>query len=185
MQGILFPRSVVEGRKDLTEYRSGGGYKGLEKVLKGMTPETLIREINESGLRGRGGAGFPTGKKWAFTQECSETPHYMVLNGGEDEPGSKKDRLLMENLPHLVLEGLILASYAVKASKAYLYINAIYEEATRSMSDALAEAKAAGYWGEKINAGGDFSLEILLSPAPANYVAGEDTAALEVIEGKQ
>ena len=184
MQGILFPRSVVEGRKDLTEYRSGGGYNGLEKVLKGMTPETLIREINESGLRGRGGAGFPTGKKWAITQECSEQPHYVVLNGGEDEPGSKKDRLLMENLPHLVIEGVILASYAVGASKAYLYINSQYKTARDSMAQALMEAQEAGYWGEKI-LGSNFSLDIVFVAAPPNYVAGEDSAALEVIEDKQ
>jgi len=184
MQGILFPRGVVEGRKDLTEYRSGGGYKGLEKVLKGMTPETLIREIDESGLRGRGGAGFPTGKKWAITQECSEQPHYVVLNGGEDEPGSKKDRLLMENLPHLVIEGVILASYAVGASKAYLYINSQYKTARDSMAQALMEAQEAGYWGEKI-LGSNFSLDIVFVAAPPNYVAGEDSAALEVIEDKQ
>jgi len=165
MQGILFPRGVVEGRKNLTEYRSGGGYNGLEKVLKGMTPETLIREINESGLRGRGGAGFPTGKKWAITQECSEQPHYVVLNGGEDEPGSKKDRLLMENLPHLVIEGVILASYAVGASKAYLYINNQYKTARESMTQALREAQEAGYWGEKI-LGSNFSLDIVFVAAP-------------------
>ena len=184
MQGILFPRGVVEGRKDLTEYRSGGGYNGLEKVLQGMTPETLIREIDGSGLRGRGGAGFPTGKKWAITQECSERPHYVVLNGGEDEPGSKKDRLLMENLPHLVIEGVILAAYAVGASKAYLYINSQYKTARDSMAQALMEAQEAGYWGEKI-LGSNFSLEIVFVAAPPNYVAGEDSAALEVIEDKQ
>src|SRR3989337_1885122 len=183
MQGILFPRGIVEGRKDLTEYRSGGGYNGLEKVLKGMTPETLIREIDESGLRGRGGAGFPTGKKWASTQECSEQPHYLVMNGGEDEPGSKKDRLLMENLPHLVIEGVILAAYAIGAVKAYLYINANYQAATKSITDALAEAKSAGYWGLNI-LGGGFNLDIEMVAAPHNYVAGEDTAVLEVIEGK-
>ena len=184
MQGILFPHGVAEGRESLQAYRSRGGYEALAKTLKSLSPGQILQEIADSGLRGRGGAGFPAGKKWAFTAESAETPHYVVLNGGEDEPGSKKDRLLMENLPHLVLEGLILASYAVKASTAYLYINALYEEATRSMSDALAEAKSAGYWGDRIG-GGDFSLDIMLSPAPANYVAGEDTAALEVIEGKK
>ncbi|HEY2990709.1 MAG TPA: NADH-ubiquinone oxidoreductase-F iron-sulfur binding region domain-containing protein [Candidatus Binatia bacterium] len=183
MQGILFPRGVVEGREGLKEYRSRGGYEALEKALKDSSQQVL-QEVTESGLRGRGGAGFPTGKKWAFTAEASETPHYVVLNGGEDEPGSKKDRLLMENLPHLVLEGVILASYAVKASKAYLYINAAYQQATRSMLDALAEAKQASYCGERI-LGSDFGLEVLLTPAPADYVAGEDTAALEVIEEKK
>lgn len=184
MQGILFPRGVVEGREGLKEYRSRGGYDALLKTLKGLTPETIIQEISEAGLRGRGGAGFPTGQKWAFTHECTEHPHYVVLNGGEDEPGSKKDRLLMENLPHLVIEGVILASYAVGASKAYLYINREYKGAIESMKQALAEAKEAGYWGEKI-LGGGFSLDIIFVSAPPNYVAGEDSAALEVIEEKK
>lgn len=184
MQGILFPLGVVEGREGLNEYRSRGGYVALEKALKALTPETVIQEISDSGLRGRGGAGFPTGKKWAFTRECVEQPHYVVLNGGEDEPGSKKDRLLMENLPHLVLEGVILASYAVGASTAYLYINKEYKAANDSMAQALAEAKESNFWGGKI-LGSGFSLDILLVSAPPNYVAGEDSAAVEVIEGKQ
>lgn len=184
MQGILFPRGVVEGKEGLREYRSRGGYAALEKALKDSTPESVIQEINESGLRGRGGAGFPTGKKWLFTRECAEQPHYVVLNGGEDEPGSKKDRLLMENLPHLVIEGLILASYAVGATTAYLYINQEYKAANDSMAKALSEARAAGYWGNKIFGSG-YSLDILFVAAPPTYVAGEDSAAAEVIEGKK
>lgn len=184
MQGILFPRGVVEKREGLKEYRSRGGYAALEKTLKDLSPEAVIQEISEAGLRGRGGAGFPTGKKWSFTRECVEQPHYVVLNGGEDEPGSKKDRLLMENLPHLVLEGVILASYAVGAPTAYLYINKEYKAANDSMAQALAEARESSYWGKKI-LGGDFSLNILFVAAPPNYVAGEDSAALEVIEGKE
>ncbi len=184
MQGILFPRGVVEGREGLKEYRARAGYDALEKALKQLSPEQVLQQVADSGLRGRGGAGFPTGKKWAFTAEAPDTPHYVVLNGGEDEPGSKKDLLLMENLPHLVLEGLILTSYAVKASKAYLYINAAYKDAIRSMEEALAEGTQAGYCGKRI-LGSDFSLEVLFTPAPPNYVAGEDTAALEVIEEKK
>jgi NADH-quinone oxidoreductase subunit F len=184
MPGILFPRGVVEGRESLEAYRARGGYGALDKALKQLSSDQVMQIVTESGLRGRGGAGFPTGKKWAFTAEAPETPHYVVLNGGEDEPGSMKDRLLMENLPHLVLEGIVLAAYAVKASKAYLYINAAYKDAIQSMLDALAEAKQAGYCGERI-LGGNFSLEVLLTPAPHEYVAGEDTAALEVIEEKK
>lgn len=184
MEGILFPRGIVEGREDLNAYRSRGGYSALEKALRNLAPQDLVREITDSGLRGRGGAGFPTGKKWAFTRECSEQPHYLVLNGGEDEPGSKKDRLLMENLPHLVIEGVILASYGVEASKAYLYINSQYQVAIDGITSALEETKKANYLGERI-LGSKFSLEIVLMPAPPNYVAGEDTAALEVIESKQ
>lgn len=184
MEGILFPRGVVEGREGLKEYQSRGGYRALERAVRNLSPESVVQEITESGLRGRGGAGFPTGKKWAFTAECAEQPHYVVLNGGEDEPGSKKDRLLMENLPHLIIEGVILASYAVKASTAYLYINKQYEAAAQSMAQALTEAKEAGYIGEQI-LGSAFGLEVVFVAAPLNYVAGEDSAALEVIEGKQ
>jgi NADH:ubiquinone oxidoreductase subunit F (NADH-binding) len=183
MKGILFPSGVVEGRERLGDYRARGGYDALAKAVKSI-PENIIKEVTDAGLRGRGGAGFPTGKKWAFTYECSEQPHYLVLNGGEDEPGSKKDRLLMENLPHLVIEGVILGAYAIGASKAYLYINANYEAAVQSITDALADAKTAGYWGDNV-LGSGFNLDIVLIPAPHNYVAGEDTAALEVIEGKK
>ncbi|HEU4342570.1 MAG TPA: NADH-ubiquinone oxidoreductase-F iron-sulfur binding region domain-containing protein [Candidatus Binatia bacterium] len=183
MQGILFPRGIAEGREELNDYRARGGYEALVKALK-TAPEDLIREISDAGLRGRGGAGFPTGKKWALTREGAEEPRYLVMNGGEDEPGSMKDRLLMEKLPHLVLEGVILAAYGIGASKAYLYINANYQAATESIADALAEARSAGYWGQGV-LGTNFSLDVEITPAPHNYVAGEDTAALEVIEGKK
>jgi NADH-quinone oxidoreductase subunit F len=183
MEGILFPRGVVESRERLEQYRARGGYDALAKAVR-TTPDDIIREVSEAGLRGRGGAAFSTGKKWSLTRECAEQPHYLVLNGGEDEPGSKKDRMLMEYLPHLVIEGVILSAYAIGASKAYLYINANYEAAIKSITDALAEAKVAGYWGQSI-LGSDFSLDIEITAAPHNYVAGEDTAALEVIEGKK
>jgi NADH-quinone oxidoreductase subunit F len=183
MKGILFPQGVVGAREELKEYLARGGYQALTKAVK-STPEEVIKIVSEAGLRGRGGAGFPTGKKWAFTRECSEQPHYLVLNGGEDEPGSKKDRMLMEFLPHLVIEGIILSAYAIGAAEAYLYINANYAEATKSITDALTEAKNAGYWGQNV-LGSKFKLDIKLVPAPHNYVAGEDTAAIEVIEGKK
>ena len=183
MEGILFPHGVAEGREGLTQYRARGGYEALAKAVK-ATPEEIIRVISDAGLRGRGGAGFPAGKKWQLTREAAEQPRYLVMNGGEDEPGSKKDRVLMENLPHLIIEGVVLASFAIGASKAYLYINANYDVATKSINDALAEAKAEGYWGANV-LGSDFSLDIEIIAAPHNYVAGEDTAALEVIEGKK
>ncbi|MGH7872377.1 MAG: complex I 51 kDa subunit family protein [Candidatus Binatia bacterium] len=183
MEGILFPHGVAEGREGLADYRARGGYEALAKAVK-TSPEEVIQIVSAAGLRGRGGAGFPTGKKWQFTRDAPEQPRYLVMNGGEDEPGSKKDRVLLENLPHLVIEGAILAAYAISATKAYLYINARYEAALKSTNDALAEAKAAGYWGENI-LGSGFSLDFEVVPAPHNYVAGEDTAVLEVIEGKK
>jgi NADH-quinone oxidoreductase subunit F len=183
MQGILFPNGVAEEREGFNAYRARGGYAALSKVITGIPPADVIHEVAEAGLRGRGGAGFPTGKKWSFTRDCSEQPRYVVLNGGEDEPGSKKDRLLLEKVPHLVIEGVILAAYGIGAGKSYIYINRQYEAALDSVREALSEAKAAGYWGERV-LGSDFSLEIAITEAPPNYVAGEDTAALEVIEGK-
>src|SRR5438132_14032889 len=114
MDSILFPQGVVEGREGLEEYQAGGGYQALAKAVTGL-PEDVITEVSNAGLRGRGGAGFPTGKKWAFTRKCPEQPRYLILNGGEDEPGSKKDRMLMEHLPHLVIECEILSSYAIGA----------------------------------------------------------------------
>lgn len=183
MEGILFPRGVPEGREGLEQYRARGGYQGLGNAIKASSEE-VVKVITDAGLRGRGGAGFPTGKKWQFTREAPGEPRYLVLNGGEDEPGSKKDRVLLENLPHLVLEGTILAAYAVGAAKAYLYINARYDVAIKIINEALAEAKTAGYWGGNI-LGSGFSVDIEVVPAPHNYVAGEDTAVLEVIEGKK
>ena len=183
MEGILFPRGVPAGREGLEQYRARGGFRGLAKSVK-VPREEVIKAISDAGLRGRGGAGFPTGKKWQFTREAPGESRYLVLNGGEDEPGSKKDRVLIENLPHLVLEGTILGAYAIGAAKAYLYVNARYDVAINSINDALAEAKSAGYWGNNV-LGTDFSLDIEVVPAPHNYVAGEDTAVLEVIEGKK
>jgi len=183
MEGILFPRGVPEERKGLKDYRACSGYEALSRAINASAGE-VIQQITDAGLRGRGGAGFPTGKKWSFTREAQGEPRYLVMNGGEDEPGSKKDRMLLEYLPHLVIEGVILAAYAIGAAKAYLYINGRYEVATKNISDALSEAKAAGYWGDHI-LGGNYSLNIEIIPAPHNYVAGEDTAVLEVIEGKK
>src|SRR5687768_5858942 len=183
MEGILFPRGMPEGREGLEQYRARGGYQALEKAIKASSEE-VTKVVTDAGLRGRGGAGFPTGKKWQFTREAPGEPRYLVLNGGEDEPGSKKDRVLMENLPHLVIEGVVISAYAIGAAKAYLYINAQYETATKSITEALAEAKSQGYWGEN-TLGSDFSLDIEIIAAPHNYVAGEDTAAIEVIEGKK
>lgn len=183
MEGILFPRGVAEGLEGLEAYRSRDGYRALERSLRELSPRAVIAELEQSGLRGRGGAGFPTARKLALTLERPETPRYVVMNGGEDEPGSRKDRVLMENVPHLVLEGVVLAAYAVQAEKAYLYVNHGYEAAARAMAAAMEEAREAGYWGEDVMGSG-FRLEIATVAAPSNYVAGEDTAALEVIEGK-
>src|SRR5919108_1487728 len=183
MEGVLFPHGVPQGHEGLKEYRARGGYEALAKAVR-MPAENVVKLVSNATLRGRGGAGFPTGKKWQFTREAPGDPRYLILNGGEDEPGSKKDRVLLENLPHLVIEGTILAAYAISAAKAYLYINANYRAAIKTITDALTEAKEAGYWGDNI-LGSGFALDVEIVPAPHNYVAGEDTAVLEVIEGRK
>ncbi len=133
---------------------------------------------------GGGGAGFPVGQKWTFAANEAEMVKYVVANGGEDEPGSLKDRVLMEGYPHKVLEGVMLAAFAVGAQEAVLYVNATYEQAISGFEQAIAEATAAGYLGESV-AGSSFHLKMWIHLAPQEYVAGEDSAAIEAIEGKK
>ena len=169
---ILFPEGKPTTRESFEEYRASGGYQAVEKNLD---PATILKIVTDSGLRGRGGAGFPAGRKWAVAVETQETPRYVVCNAGEDEPGSFKDRVLIEYRPHLVLEGTILTSRAIGAAQAYVYLNETYHDCRDRMSQAIREAEAAGYVG---------SLKITIHDAPTVYVAGEDSATLEVLEGK-
>ncbi|OGX05531.1 MAG: hypothetical protein A3K11_12250 [Nitrospirae bacterium RIFCSPLOWO2_12_FULL_63_8] len=169
---ILFPGSTPADRETFGEYCASGGYQALARNLP---PAAILREVANSGLRGRGGAGFPTAAKWSIAVETGVTPRYAVCNAGEDEPGSFKDRLLIEHRPHLVLEGLLLAARAIEASEAFLYINETYSECLNRMSKAVAEADRAGHLGE---------IRISIHRAPTVYVAGEDSALIEVLEGK-
>jgi NADH-quinone oxidoreductase subunit F len=169
---ILFPAGKPTTRETFEEYRASGGYQAVEKNLD---PATILKLITDSGLRGRGGAGFPAGRKWAVAVETQVTPRYVVCNAGEDEPGSFKDRVLIEFRPHLVLEGMILASRAIGAAQAFVYLNETYHDCRERMTHAIREAEAAGYVG---------SLKITIHDAPTVYVAGEDSATLEVLEGK-
>lgn len=170
-----------EGFEELETYRARGGYAGLERALR-MPPADVIALVQESGLRGRGGGAFPTGDKWRAAA-AGQAPRYIVANGGEGEPGSIKDRWLMERYPHRILEGLITGAYAVGAQRAYVYLNSDLREAVAAMEQALQEAKGAGYWGQDV-LGSGFDLEIQVCLAPARYVAGEETAVLEVLEGR-
>ena len=172
--GILFPDGVSREKETLGAYRARGGYQALEKARRELAPDDLIDVVDAAGLVGRGGAAFPVAKKWRFARQ-EAPPRYVVLNGGEDEPGSLKDRILMEHHPHLVLEGVLLAAHAIEAEAVYLYVNHTYDDAMASLEAARAEAEAAGY----------AKLPFTICPAPTEYVAGEDTAALEVLEGKK
>ncbi|HWP29481.1 MAG TPA: NADH-quinone oxidoreductase subunit F, partial [Chloroflexota bacterium] len=165
-------------------YQAEGGYSAWRRAVTEGTPALVLAEVEASGLRGRGGAAFPVGRKWRIAAETPAAQRYVVCNGGEDEPGSHKDRFLMENYPHKVLEGLLLASYAIGAHEAYLYINRDYERAIASLERAVAEATEAGYLGERV-LGTDYGLAVRLHRAETAYVAGEDSAAVESIEGKK
>ncbi len=164
-------------------YRDRGGYVGLAKGLA-MTPEALIEEVKASGLRGRGGAGFPTGSKWSFVPKSKDKPKYIVCNADESEPGTFKDRLLMEKDPHQLIEGCALAGYAVGAETTYIYIRGEYTYAARVLDDAIREAYAAGFLGENI-LGSGFRHDMYVHRGAGAYICGEETGLLESLEGKR
>jgi len=164
---ILFPEGRPTHFETLDEYRAAGGY---------TAPRTnILDEISASGLCGRGGAGFPVGRKWAIAAQAPADARYVVCNAGEDEPGSFKDRLLIEHRPHLVLEGIILAARAISAQTAFVYLNETYESCLVRTNAAIEEARIAGFLD---------GLTITVCRAPTVYVAGEDSATLEVLEGR-
>ena len=183
VEPIVLTKTPEAGPQTLREYLAEGGYAALQQALAG-SPQDVLDVVVASGLRGRGGAGFPTGQKWTFAAREAASPKYVVANGGEDEPGSQKDRVVIENYPHKLLEGVILAAYAVGANEAYLYVNSMYTRGLTQLENAIAEATSAGYLGPGIK-DSPFSLAVKIQPAPQEYVAGEDTASLEVIEGKK
>jgi NADH-quinone oxidoreductase subunit F len=181
---ILLANIDVPGIQGLDVYRKCGGYASVEKALKKMTPDEVTEEVKKSGLRGRGGAGFPAGMKWSFLDRKSEKPRYLVCNADESEPGTFKDRYLMERIPHLLIEGMITASYALGARTSYIYIRGEYMYIVRILEKAIAEAKAAGFLGKNI-LGTDYSLELYVHPGAGAYICGEETALLESLEGKR
>jgi NADH-quinone oxidoreductase subunit F len=153
-------------------------------VMKDMSPAQVTQEITKSGLRGRGGAGFPTGLKWSFIDRKSDKPRYLVCNADESEPGTFKDRYLMEKIPHLVLEGMIIACYALGVGKGYIYVRGEFRHIIRILSKAVREAREKGFLGENI-LGSDFSLDIHVHSGAGAYICGEETALLESLEGKR
>ncbi len=173
---LLLPTTKGNGREGLQEYRHREGYEGL-RLARHKEPRKIVEAIVDSGLRGRGGAAFPAARKWQLLDQNASLNRYLVVNGGEDEPGSFKDRYLMEGYPHLVLEGAYLAAFALKVGQVFLYVNETFDVSQRSLKEAFEELASSGLLD---------GLEIKLDffSAPQDYVAGEDTAALEVLEGK-
>ncbi|MFM1897289.1 MAG: hypothetical protein RLZZ385_2363 [Pseudomonadota bacterium] len=171
---------------DLRQYKAAGGYESLRLIAGGMIPGDMLQRVKDSGLKGRGGAGFPTGLKWSFVPMGDTAPKqkYLVVNADEMEPGTFKDRLLMEGDPHLLIEGMIIAAYTIQASKAYIFLRGEYTAAEKALKKAIREAYEAHYLGPDV-AGSGFSLDIVLHTSAGRYICGEETALLNALEGKR
>lgn len=163
-------------------YEKNGGYQAIRKAIPHIAPADVITQVKESGLRGRGGAGFSTGTKWGFIPKDPFCPKYLVCNCDESEPGTFKDRFLIEHDPHQLIEGMILSSYAIGAHIAFIYCRGEFFNGIAKLRNAVKEAKKKGYLGKNI-LGSDFSLEIIVHPGAGAYIAGEETALLDSLEG--
>ncbi len=168
---------------ELDAYVARGGYEGLRRALE-LTPDEVIAEVELSGLRGRGGAGFSTGRKWKFIPKDPAITKYLVVNADEGEPGTFKDRTLLEGDPHRLIEGIAIGSYAIGAHVAFIYLRREFHQARVKLMRALEQARAAGWLGSNI-LGRGFDLEIVLTTGAGAYIAGEETALLESLEGRR
>lgn len=181
---LLIDKAGVPGIASYEVYRREGGYRAVEKALKSMSPDDVVEEVKKSGLRGRGGAGFPTGMKWSFLAKPEGVPRYLLCNADESEPGTFKDRYLMEHIPHLLIEGMIVSSYALGANTSYIYIRGEYMWILHILEKAIAEAYQAGWLGKNIQGSG-YNLDLYVNPGAGAYICGEETALIESLEGKR
>jgi NADH-quinone oxidoreductase subunit F len=175
--GIIDPESI-------DDYLGAGGYKALETVLHNMSPRDVIDEVTSSGLRGRGGAGFPTGVKWGFARKSPGSQKYVICNADEGDPGAFMDRSVLESDPHSVIEGMLIAGYAIGASEGYIYVRAEYPLAIKRLEIALAQARERGFIGDGI-LGSDFDFNISIRQGAGAFVCGEETALMMSIEGRR
>ena len=182
-QRVMFGSNGMIDPTDIDDYIELDGYTALAKVLSGYSPEQVVDEINRSGLRGRGGAGFPTGRKWAAVSAHDVTPKYVICNDDEGDPGAFQDRSLCEGNPHLILEGMIIGAYAVGSAVGYIYVRAEYPLACDHLATAIRQAKERGLLGENI-LGTDFSFDIRIKKGAGAFVCGEGTALMASIEGR-
>jgi NADH-quinone oxidoreductase subunit F len=180
---VLLDKAHIEGIRYYDIYRKNGGYAAVEKAFK-MAPADVVEEVKKSGLRGRGGAGFPTGMKWSFIAKPEGVPRHLVCNADESEPGTFKDRYLMEFIPHLLIEGLIISSFALGSNATYIYIRGEYAWIVDILEQAIAEAKNNGFLGKNI-LGTGFDCEIYVQRGAGAYICGEETALIESLEGKR
>jgi NADH-quinone oxidoreductase subunit F len=182
---IILKNIENEGYKGtISDYISAGGYESLKKTLSNFKPDEVIEEVKKSNLRGRGGDGFPTGVKWGFIPKDSNKPKYLICNADEGEPGTFKDRVIMEKEPHMLLEGMIISSYAFNANKAFIYIRGEFVYAANVLNKAIDEARDQGFLGKNILNSG-FDLEIYVYRGAGAYICGEETGLIESLEGKR
>jgi NADH-quinone oxidoreductase subunit F len=182
---ILLKNMEIPGYSgSLADYERAGGYQALRKILGKVPPAEVTETVKKSGLRGRGGAGFPTGIKWGFLPKDYQGPKYLCCNADESEPGTFKDRQLIERDPHQMIEGMLIACYAIGAETAYIYIRGEFVLGSQILDRALAEARSAGYVGRDI-LGTDSSIDIWVHRGAGAYICGEETALLESLEGKR
>jgi len=182
-QQILVKNSERE-TVDIDAYRKEGGYRALEKVLRQNKPLEVIEEIKRSGLRGRGGAGFPTGRKWEMVATHREPERYLVCNAGEHEPGTYKDRHLLRHNPHQLLEGIAIGAFTIGAKESFIFMNGAFAEEIELVKQAIHDAQRQGFLGSNI-LGAGFSCDIQIFIGPDTYVAGEETALLEAMQGRE
>ena len=182
-QKLLLKNIDVPGIRHYQAYRENGGYANAEKAFK-MTTDEILEEVKASGLRGRGGAGFPTGMKWSFLAKPEGVPRHLVVNADESEPGTFKDRFLMEYIPHLLIEGVLISSFCLGSNTSFIYIRGEYAWVAEILEEAIDEAKAAGWLGKNIQGTG-FDCEIYVQRGGGAYICGEETALLESLEGKR
>ena len=181
---ILTENIAEPGIETFEVYRAKGGYRAVEKALKTMAPEAVVEEVKKSGLRGRGGAGFPAGMKWSFIAKPEGVPRYLVCNADESEPGTFKDRYLMAKTPHTLIEGMIVSSFALGANTAYIYVRGELMYVVRILEKAINEAYAKGFLGKNI-LGTGYDLDVHVHCGAGAYICGEETALIESLEGKR
>jgi NADH-quinone oxidoreductase subunit F len=181
-EGNLTRHFDNSGPRSLDAYLRTGGYEAARKALKSMTPDEVLAEVKGANLRGRGGAGFPAGLKWSYVPRSGGGPRYLCVNADEGEPGTFKDRYILAHEPHLLVEGMVIAGYAVGIHRAFVYIRGEYEILARRLEEAIAEAESAGFLGEDI-LGSGYALTVLVHRGAGAYICGEETALLESLEG--
>lgn len=184
MEQVLFKHTHAGRCLSFEQYRSTGGFDALVKALGNMTPAEVQQNVIDSGLRGRGGAGFPTGKKWSFVPRDLPGPRYLICNCDEMEPGTYKDRVLLERNPHLLVEGMALACYALGVRHAFIFVRHAYEQGADNLRHSIAAAHKAGFLGHNI-LGSGFSLELGVHQSAGRYICGEETALINALEGKR